>query len=136
MSKFVKPKIDVIIDNYSTVTSSNNLNEAFKKVEAIKQMTGDIIEDQIRNMEEAEKLMETTQNIKWESKEYEKGSKKLENIMKTQEFWMCSRRCLLMFLGLGLFLAIIIIIIVSVSGGSDDSSTDTSTNANSTTPTS
>ena len=37
----------------------------------------------MRNMEEAEKLMETTQNIKWEAQEVEKGSKKLENIMKS-----------------------------------------------------
>ena len=46
-------------------------------------MTGDILEEQIKNMEEAEKLAETTQNIKWEAKEVEKGSKKLESIMKS-----------------------------------------------------
>ena len=78
----------------------------------------------MRNMEEAEKLMETTQNIKWEAQEVEKGSKKLENIMKSQEFWMCSKRCILMFLGLGLVLAIIVAIIASVSGGSDDNSSE------------
>ena len=60
MSKFVKPKIDVIIDNYVTTTKTKHLDDAFKKVDQIKAMTGDIIEDQIRNMEEAEKLMETT----------------------------------------------------------------------------
>ena len=60
MSKFVKPKIDVIIDNYATTTNTKYLDDAFKKVDQIKNMTGDIIEDQIRNMEEAEKLMETT----------------------------------------------------------------------------
>jgi len=45
MSKFVKPKIDVIIDNYVTTTKTKHLDDAFKKVDQIKAMTGDIIED-------------------------------------------------------------------------------------------
>lgn len=60
MSKFILPKVNVIIDNYITPIQNKNLNDAFAKVEAIKNMTGDILEEQIRNMEEAEKLAETT----------------------------------------------------------------------------
>lgn len=60
MSKFILPKVNVIIDNHITSISNKNLNDAFRKVEAIQKMTGDILEEQIRNMEEAEKLAETT----------------------------------------------------------------------------
>ena len=126
MSKFISPKIDIIIDNYLTVTNTKNLDEAFRRVEEIKGMTNDIIDEQMRNMEEAEKLMENTQNIKWESQEIEKGSKKLENIMKSQEFWLCSRRCILMFLAIGIVLTIIIGIIVAATGGSSDDDDTTS----------
>ena len=45
MSKFISPKIDVIIDNYLTVTSTKNLDEAFRRVEEIKGMTNDIIDE-------------------------------------------------------------------------------------------
>jgi len=133
MSKFLKAKIDTIIENYTSITSRQNLDNAFKKVQQVKDMAGDIIEEQVRNMEQAEKIMQTTQNIKWEAKDYEKGSKTLENIMKRQEFWMCSRRCILMFLAIGIVIAIIAIII-STTGSSDSSSTDDAA-TNSTTPT-
>ena len=137
MSKFMKSKVDVIIENYTSVTSTQNLDNAFKKVQAVKDMAGDIIEEQVKNMEQAEKLMQTTQDIKWEAKDYEKGSKTLENIMKRQEFWMCSRRCILMFLCLGLIIGIIIIVISS-AGGSDDSAEENiasnSTTTNTTEP--
>lgn len=51
MSKFLKSKIDVIIENYTSITSTQNLDNAFKKVQAVKDMAGDIIEEQVRNME-------------------------------------------------------------------------------------
>lgn len=45
MSKFISPKIDVIIDNYLTVTNTKGLDEAFRRVEEIKGMTNDIIDE-------------------------------------------------------------------------------------------
>lgn len=45
MSKFISPKVDVIIENYGSVTSQQHLNDAFKKVSDIQKMTTDIIED-------------------------------------------------------------------------------------------
>ena len=57
MSKFIKPKVDVLIDNFTSVTSTQNLDNAFKKVSEVKAMAGDIIEEQVRNMEQAEKIM-------------------------------------------------------------------------------
>jgi len=56
MHKFIKPKMDTITENYITSISSNNLNNAFAKVAAVKNLAGDIIDEQLKNMEEAEKL--------------------------------------------------------------------------------
>jgi hypothetical protein len=45
--------------------------------------------------------------------------------MKRQEFWMCSRRCILMFVALALVIGVIIIIIVTTAGGGGDDSGNT-----------
>ena len=67
--------------------------------------------------------MKTTQDVKWGARDLERGSKKVENIMKRQEFWCCSRRCIILFVVLGIIIAIIII--VAATAGASTGSTDT-----------
>lgn len=60
MQKFIKPKMDTITENYISSISTKNLDAAFQKVAAVKNLAGDIIDEQLKNMEEAEKLQQAT----------------------------------------------------------------------------
>ena len=57
------------------------------------------------------------------SKDFQKNSEKLETMMINQNFWMCSRKCIAMFVVLGLLL---IIIWNLIGSGSSSSETETS----------
>ena len=54
LEKFLKPKVQVILENYNTSISSKNLNNAFQKVDEVKAIAGRTITKMAQNMEETE----------------------------------------------------------------------------------
>ena len=73
--------------------------------------------------------MQHSQEINAMSKDFQKNSEKLETMMINQNFWMCSKKCVAMFVAGGIVLIILWNIITS--GGSSDEETESSTNTNS-----
>lgn len=57
LDKFLRIKINKIIDNYSTSISSKNLNAAFEKVDEVKAIAGRTITKMAANMEQTEDLL-------------------------------------------------------------------------------
>ena len=54
LEKFLKPKVQVTLENYNTSISSKNLNNAFQKVDEVKAIAGRTITKMAQNMEETE----------------------------------------------------------------------------------
>jgi hypothetical protein len=63
LEKFLKSKINTILDNYNTCISSKNLNMAFQKVNEVKAIASRSLTAMAANMEQTEKLMACTQEI-------------------------------------------------------------------------
>lgn len=55
--KFLKAKVQTIVENYSTNISSKNLNLAFQKVDEVKNIAGRTITKMQANMEQTEELL-------------------------------------------------------------------------------
>ena len=55
--KFLKAKVQTIVENYSTNISSKNLNLAFQKVDEVKNIAGRTINKMQANMEQTEELL-------------------------------------------------------------------------------
>ena len=49
------------------------------------------------------------------SQDFKKNSETMEKMMENQNFWMCSRKCLIIFGGAAVALTILILIIKAVS---------------------
>lgn len=123
LEKFLKPKVAKILENYNTSISSKNLNMAFQKVDEVKQIAGRSIQQMAQNMQETEELMQHSQEINVMSKDFQKNSEKLETMMINQNFWMCSKKCIAMFVAGGILLIIIWNLIDF--GGSDEEESGT-----------
>lgn len=57
LEKFLKAKINKIVENYNTSISSKNLNAAFQKVDEVKAIAGRTITKMAANMEQTEDLL-------------------------------------------------------------------------------
>jgi hypothetical protein len=104
LDKFLRAKVSKIIENYNTSINSKNLNAAFQKVDEIKAIAGRTITKMAANMEQTEELLKHSQEIQYLSKDFQKNSETLETMMESQSFWMCSRKCLMIFGGVFGFL--------------------------------
>ena len=81
-------------------------------MEEVKNIAARSVNKMNENLSETQKLLESSEEVSLMAKDFEKNSIELENVMKAQSFWMCSKWCIIMFAGIGLLILIIILIIV------------------------
>ncbi len=55
----------------------------------------------VQNNAETEKLLHTSQSTLILAQDFKKNSETLEKVMENQNFWLCSRKCLLIFGSIG-----------------------------------
>ena len=70
LDKFLRTKVNKVLDNYSTSISSKNLNAAFQKVDEVKNIAGRSITKMQANMEQTEKLLDHSQEIQFLTKDF------------------------------------------------------------------
>lgn len=68
----------------------------------------------VANNAETEKLLHTSQSTLILAQDFKKNAETLEKTMERQNFWMCSKKCLLIFGGLA-GVAVLIYIIVKLA---------------------
>jgi len=100
-----------IYDSYNTGISNKNLQLAFQKVDEVKDIAAKSVSMMVQNNEETEKLLHTSQSTLILAQDFKKNSEVLEKTMERQNFWMCSRKCLMIFGGIGAVILLIYIII-------------------------
>ena len=66
----MKPTIQKILDNYNTNISSKNLNNAFRKVDEVKDIAGRTITNMAKNMEQTEVMLANTEQLQSLSKDF------------------------------------------------------------------
>jgi hypothetical protein len=100
-----------VLDNHSSGISSKNLQAAFHKVDEVKEIAAKSVSQMVQNNAETEKLLHTSQNTLVLAQDFKKNSETLEKVMENQNFWLCSRKCLMIFGAIGgaLFLLYLII---------------------------
>lgn len=64
-----------------------------------------------QNNAETEKLLHTSQSTLMLSQDFKKNSENLEAMMEKQNFWMCSKKCVLIFSGVAVLCLILYLII-------------------------
>lgn len=69
-------------DNYNTGISNRNLQNAFKKVEEVKDIAARSITQMVDNNKETEKLLSQSQSTLMLAKDFEKNSEALEKTME------------------------------------------------------
>lgn len=109
-----KSQFQRIYDSYNTGISNKNLQLAFQKVEEVKDIAAKSVTMMVQNNAETEKLLHTSQSTLMLSQDFKKNSENLEKMMESQNFWLCSKKCLLIFGGIGVALLILYIIIKSL----------------------
>ena len=107
LDKFFKKTFIKVFDNYSTGINSKNLQLAFAKAEEVKEIAQKNVKDMIKNVHETDELLERSQNINDLAKDFEKNAAEMEKIQRRNNFWLCSRYCLLMFLAIGVFILVV-----------------------------
>lgn len=100
-----------VLDSYNTGISSKNLQLAFQKVDEVKDIAAKNVAMMVQNNAETEKLLHTSQSTLMLSQDFKKNSEELEKMMERQNFWMCSRKCVLIFGSAAVALTLLIIII-------------------------
>ena len=102
LDKFFKNSFIKIFDNYSTGISQKNLQLAFAKAEEVKQIAANNVKNMVKNIQETDQLLDKSNNIKDLAKDFEKNATEMEKIQRSNNFWLCSKKCLLIFGGIGL----------------------------------
>ena len=76
----------------------------------IKQIAQRATQKQINNLAEGERLLKTTQEMNNLAEEFKKQSYQMEQVQKSNSWWLCSKGCIAVFVGapLALFLLILI----------------------------
>ena len=106
-----KKQFQRILDSHSTGISNKNLQLAFQKVDEVKDIAAKSVTMMVQNNAETEKLLHTSQSTVMLAQDFKKNSETLEKMMERQNFWACSRKCLMIFGGGGLVIVLLIIII-------------------------
>ncbi|CDW81914.1 vesicle-associated membrane [Stylonychia lemnae] len=110
--KAFKAAFNKVLDNYNTGISNKNLQNAFRKVEEVKDIAARSITTMIDNNKETEQLLSKSQSTLMLAKDFEKNSEALEKTMERQNFWLCSKKCIIMFGG-GAIIVILLYVILS-----------------------
>jgi GTPase involved in cell partitioning and DNA repair len=108
-----KKSFQKVLDNYSSGISNKNLQMAFQKVDEVKDIAAKSVHQMVQNNAETEKLLQSSQNTVLLANDFKKNSETLEKTMENQNFWMCSRKCLMIFGGIG-GLAVLIWILIKI----------------------
>ena len=105
LDKPFRSKILKLLENYNTGISTNLVTQAFAKSKETQGVLEGAIGKMVNQLEDTENLYDTSNEIKALSMDFEKDAGKLRDMAKSRDFWMCSRKCLLIFglSGLALF---------------------------------
>ncbi|CAI2379972.1 unnamed protein product [Moneuplotes crassus] len=114
LDKYFRKTFIKILDNYSTGISSKNLQLAFAKAEEVKEIAQKNVKDMIKNVHETDELLQKSENINELAKDFEKNAHEMEKIQKNTNFWLCSKKCLIIF-GVIILLIFIAYLILSFS---------------------
>ena len=82
LDKHFKQQFLKILDNYKTGISDKNLQQAFKKVDEIKDITSRSVVKMVENTKETDVLLQTSNEIKMLSRDFEKNAQEMKNIQQ------------------------------------------------------
>lgn len=111
MDKYFKKSFIKVFDNYSTGISQKNLQMAFAKAEEVKQIAANNVKSMVKNIQETDQLLDRAQNINHLAKDFEKNATEMEQVQRNANFWLCSKKCLLIFGGAGLGVFILYLVL-------------------------
>ena len=100
-----------MFDNYSTGISQKNLQMAFAKAEEVKEIAANNVKNMVKNVQETDQLLDRAQNINHLAKDFEKNAVEMEKVQRDANFWLCSKKCLMIFGGAGLAVFIVYLVL-------------------------
>ena len=84
---------------------------AFTKAEEVKQIAAKNVHEMAKNLHETDQLLDKTDNIKDMAKQFEKNADEMEKIQRRNNWWLCSKPCLIIFGSIGLVVLILFLIL-------------------------
>eukprot|EP00826_Nyctotherus_ovalis_P019629 TRINITY_DN16079_c0_g1_i2.p1 TRINITY_DN16079_c0_g1~~TRINITY_DN16079_c0_g1_i2.p1 ORF type:complete len:233 (-),score=69.64 TRINITY_DN16079_c0_g1_i2:159-857(-) len=104
-----------LFDKYNTGINMTNIQVANSKIDSLKRDMGKTIENQFESNKTTQEFHETSDALKLNARLFEKVTHDLEKTAERSNFWMCSRKCILIFAISGAVIAAAITIICLVT---------------------
>ena len=111
LDKPFRKSFEKILGNYETGIRRDNLNKALQQAEEVKDIAAKNLTKMAENTHETEKLLMTSQEMSMLAKDFSKNATEMEKVQKNYAFWLCSRKCLLMFAAVALVVLILYMVI-------------------------
>lgn len=111
----MKPRLKKVFSDFDSGINRSSIQGLLKQTDEIKDMQRENIRRMAQNVETTESLLGRSENIKGYAKDLEKGTAELDTMMRNQNWWCCSKWCLIIFGTLAAIIAIGIVTLVIVA---------------------